>query len=840
MLSLLAAAVAVPLAPREKNVLPGPMIYSARDAPGPMIIDSSFSSVVPLATLDDDFVAKAEEATRAAAAAIKEQTDAIKVEEAKVKASEKAFAAADEQEKAGGPMSGVMPEDEGLVSEATQKMRDDEDLITKQRDAMQIAEQEARAAIASSPEGFVNEADAEYVAKEKASAAAAEATMKEDAAKIKAQTDAMEAGLPGVQAPAPSPYAVQAPAPDAVAVAPEAVGVQAPAPDPSLQAPAPDAVGVQAPAPVSVSPEAAAAAAIADADDADMDAQERQKKLEDAEDDAELAEEERRGEEIEKVQEEAEEMEELQQEAQQEIEEQTEKAEKQAAKTVKKAREAKEKALEKRVLAARSAKAAAQKAAQKAGGELPKPTGKASRFSSARKLSKLFLHGEPSDNLEMAGLTIHCFDDTETNALKWMPNAMRRDQILGNCAHPPRVLKNSPIADLVGAECDYAFEEEHEKRQANRRKPDRLKEMLARYGVEPEDNWDKEKLVEELITAKRTYHSERQAERRAARRARRLETASDSNTSDARMIPARSFWSTSVINYGQRTTFGRAGVILSPDHNVVQCAFPADMGTMDSGCAIKAMNMDLKSAIEKSQWGGYNEVLVDTQAYLDNLPRSLAAFVYGLRGSETEEVAGDNAGETATTYLAFLNFYNLTQADLPLLRVEYDAPYDEFSPDMFANGTTAPGAVFSDVSFSAAHIAASYRKRLSAKHHLGKVPEPKWLGEGHAFREGALKLDKKHEQQIKRQMQTQKQKAKVQPLKAKVQPPKAELKAELKTELKDVKKLKAQYQKLKAKKAKPSEAELRSELDAEMKQRDILKAELKSEKLKAKVQPWGR
>jgi len=823
------------------------MIYSARDAPGPMIIDAKFSSVVPLASLEDDFVAKAEEATRAATAAIKEQTDAIKIEEAKVKESEKAYAAADQQQKAGA-LSGVNAEDEGLVSEATQRMREDLDTIEKQKDAMQIAEQEARAATASSPPGFTNDADAAYVANEKASAAAAEATMRENEAKIKEQTDAMEAGGAPVQAPAPSPYAVQEPAPDAVAVAPEAVGVQAPAPDAvavapeavGVQAPAPDAVAVQAPAPVSVSPEAAAAAAIADADDADMDAEARQKKLEDAQDEAELAEEARRGEEIEKVQEEAEEMEELQQEAQQEIEEQTEKAEKQAAKTVKKAREAKEKALEKRVLAARSAKAAAQKAAQKAGEELPKPTGKASRFSSARKLSKLFLHGEPSDNLEMAGLTIHCFDDTETNALKWMPNAMRRDQILGNCAHPPRVLKNSPIADLVGAECDYAFEEEHEKRQANRRKPDRLKEMLARYGVEPEDNWDKEKLVEELITAKRTYHSERQAERRAARRARRLETASDSNTSDARMIPARSFWSTSVINYGQRTTFGRAGVILSPDHNVVQCAFPADMGTMDSGCAIKAMNMDLKSAIEKSQWGGYNEVLVDTQAYLDNLPRSLAAFVYGLRGSETEEVAGDNAGETATTYLAFLNFYNLTQADLPLLRVEYDAPYDEFSPDMFANGTTAPGAVFSDVSFSAAHIAASYRKRLSAKHHLGKVPEPKWLGEGHAFREGALKLDKKHEQQIKRQMQTQKQKAKVQPLKAKVQPPKAELKAELKTELKDVKKLKAQYQKLKAKKAKPSEAELRSELDAEMKQRDILKAELKSEKLKAKVQPWGR
>ena len=39
MLSLL-AGLGVPLGPREKNNLPGPMIYSARDAPGPMIIDT--------------------------------------------------------------------------------------------------------------------------------------------------------------------------------------------------------------------------------------------------------------------------------------------------------------------------------------------------------------------------------------------------------------------------------------------------------------------------------------------------------------------------------------------------------------------------------------------------------------------------------------------------------------------------------------------------------------------------------------------------------------------------------------------------------------------------------
>ena len=818
MLSLLVGTAAVPLAPREKGSLPGPMIYSARDAPGPMIIDTKFTSVVPqpewtppLATLDDDFVAKAEEAARAAEATIKAQAEAIKAEEAKVKESEKAFAKREQQEKAtGAAPSGINQADEGLVAEATQKMRDDEETIRKQKDAMSIAEQEARNAIASSPEGFTNEKDAEYVKNEKAAAAAAEATMREDEAKIKAQMEAMEAGGPPVQAPAPSPYAVQQPAPDAVAVAPEAVGVQAPAPE---------AVGVQAPAPVAVPPETAAAAAdIADENDAVLDAEARQRELEEAQDAAERDEEAARAEEMEKVQEEADRMEELQQEAEEEVQKQKEKSDKKAAKAKQKAIEAKAKAVEERVAAAKSDKLAAEKAAEKAGEELPEPTGKASRFSSARKISKLFLYGEPSDTLEGAGLTIHCFDDTENWGQRWMPSAMRRDQILASCAHPPRVLANSPIAELVGRDCNYPFDEKHWRKVASRMKPDKLKEELVGIGVEPQDSWSRDELIEQLINAKRIAHDKKAAENKEARR---LESASEFNTSAARLIPARGFWSTSVINTNQRTTFGRSGVILSPDHNVVQCAYPADMGTMDSGCGVKAMNMDLKSAIAHSRWGGYNEVLVDTQAYLDNLPRSLAAFVYGLRGSEEEEVAGDNAGETATTYLAFLDFYNMTEADVPLLRVEYDVPFDDYAPDMLPNGTTAPGAVFTDVSHSAGRIAKSYRKRLAAKHRRPEQPKL-WLGEGHPFREGAQKLDAKHEQQIKRQMQTQKRNAKVRPVKE-----------ELKSELKDVKKLKSKYQRLKAKKAKPSEAELRTELETEMKQRDILKAELKSEKLKA-------
>ena len=767
---LLFAAAALPLAPRKRNDLPGPMVYGARDAPGPMIVDTH-EVPLPLANLDDDFVAAAEEASLAAAASIKEQTDAIKIEEAKVQESEKAFAAAEstaQAEEAPALGSGPIA---GFVSQAQQKMRDDEAAIMEQRDEMKADAdkvKESEVTVNShAPQGY----DAAYVAKEKAAAAAAEATMRDDEATIKEQIDAMESGAVPGHAPTPLPYAVQAPAPEAVGVAPEPLSTQAP---------------------VAVTPDEVAADTDTDGADGDMSPLESQRKLEDHEDELAKKEEERREAEIEKVQQEADHMGELQQEAQQEVDKQEEHAAKQEEKTADKVKGAKAYALEERVAAA---KAAAKEANNHAGDEEVLPTGKASRFSSARKLSKLFLRGEPDDDPEKAGLIIHCFDDTENWGQKWMPSAMRRDAILSSCLHPPRVLKTSPIAELLGKECDYEFDEKEEIQMAKRMGTRHLRDALVSHGVEEKQGitWDKEKLIGKLIKAKRAAAKEAKAERRAAKAAGNL--SDDTTTSDSSLVPARSFWSTSVINYDVRSTFGRAGVILSPDHNVVQCAYPADMGTMDSGCNVSAMRMDLKGAVSGSQWGGYNEVLVSTETYLDNLPRSLAAFVFGLRGGDTEDVVGDSAGGTAHIYLEFLDFYNLTEADIPLLRVEYDVPLDAYAPDMFRNATTAPGAVFTDVSSMARGISAKYRRRLSVKDHHRRDEPKLWLGEGHAFREGAQKLGKHQKQQIKRQMRNQK---------AKVL---------------------------------PSKPALRKELEAEMKERDILRAELKSELLKAKVQP---
>jgi hypothetical protein len=416
-----------------------------------------------------------------------------------------------------------------------------------------------------------------------------------------------------------------------------------------------------------------------------------------------------------------------------------------------------------------------------------------------------------------------------------MPSAMRRDVILSNCMQPPRVLKTSPIAKLLNEECKYEFDEAHELKAANRLSKGRLTKALAALGVELKEAWDKDKLVAKLLKAKRSQAKEAQAARAERRgRERDLRRSTDklaANQTDAYLVPTRSFWSTSVINYAVRSTFGRSGVILAPDHNEVQCAFPADMGTMDSGCAVSHMRMNLEAALQNSKWGGYNEVLVSTEAYLDNLPRSLAAFVFGLRGGEAADTGAasagfedDTAGGTAGSYLNFLDFYNLTEADVPLLRVEYDVPFDSYAPDMLRNATSAPGAVFTDVSSSARHLAAQWhnRRRLTAKkRHPTDAGEPKrWLGEGHPFREGAQKLDKQHEQQIKRQMEMQKAKVQRQELhKARVQ--KQQMKAKARDQL---------GQNM------PTEAELRGELGAERKQRRLFKRELKKELKKAKVQ----
>ena len=65
---------------------------------------------------------------------------------------------------------------------------------------------------------------------------------------------------------------------------------------------------------------------------------------------------------------------------------------------------------------------------------------------------------------------------------------------------------------------------------------------------------------------------------------------------------------------------------------------------------------------------GYNEVLIDMEVYVKNLPKSVAGVVYGLKDAmlERDEVRAHQV------YVSMLDRYNLTEASFPLLKVNYD------------------------------------------------------------------------------------------------------------------------------------------------------------------------
>ena len=111
----------------------------------------------------------------------------------------------------------------------------------------------------------------------------------------------------------------------------------------------------------------------------------------------------------------------------------------------------------------------------------------------------------------------------------------------------------------------------------------------------------------------------------------------DTEKEDARWVPSegRTFWSTSIINWRQRSVFGHSGIILTPSHSDVLCAYAADMGTMEYGCKVTRQQFlpgNLAGMVEASMahgggndWAGanpddmYNEVLVNPKKFADSL-----------------------------------------------------------------------------------------------------------------------------------------------------------------------------------------------------------------------------
>ena len=143
---------------------------------------------------------------------------------------------------------------------------------------------------------------------------------------------------------------------------------------------------------------------------------------------------------------------------------------------------------------------------------------------------------------------------------------------------------------------------------------------------------------------------------------------------------AAKWWSGSIINTDLRNSFGGAALILSASENVLMCSYNSDAGTLTSGCANTGggyfgpnETMGMMMGHTKLHGSGYNEVLIDMEVYVKNLPKSVAGIVYGLKDGTLPR----DEARAHQIYVRMLDRYNLTEASFPLLKANFDPATQE-------------------------------------------------------------------------------------------------------------------------------------------------------------------
>jgi len=86
----------------------------------------------------------------------------------------------------------------------------------------------------------------------------------------------------------------------------------------------------------------------------------------------------------------------------------------------------------------------------------------------------------------------------------------------------------------------------------------------------------------------------------------------------------------------------------------------------------------LAQMVEQITTGHYNEVVVDADSFVKSLPWSVEAFFFPVGGHATKAAAGAKARETRTK---FLQHYQLTARDVPILRLDVTDLHEPFSDD---------------------------------------------------------------------------------------------------------------------------------------------------------------
>ena len=147
---------------------------------------------------------------------------------------------------------------------------------------------------------------------------------------------------------------------------------------------------------------------------------------------------------------------------------------------------------------------------------------------------------------------------------------------------------------------------------------------------------------------------------------------------------ATDHWSASIVSHQHKAVFSDTGILYAPNLNTVMCSDFTDFGSLINGCSStvsdgwegstfpedKLKDMLERSVTDPALEFAYNEVLIDSQQFVKNLPGSVGAFVFGMTGKPTQ---GDQMQATAA-YVNFLDAYNLTETDVPLLQLHHTGP----------------------------------------------------------------------------------------------------------------------------------------------------------------------
>jgi hypothetical protein len=123
--------------------------------------------------------------------------------------------------------------------------------------------------------------------------------------------------------------------------------------------------------------------------------------------------------------------------------------------------------------------------------------------------------------------------------------------------------------------------------------------------------------------------------------------------------------------------------------NELLCSFTSDSGTLNAGCQ-KTKEGELARGYEANRtedmmrWSmkystEYNEALINSTKYSEQLPASVAAIVYGLRGDDS---AIFDKVKAVKTYVSFLDEYNLNESQVPLLRASRAVFTDQESKEL--------------------------------------------------------------------------------------------------------------------------------------------------------------